>query len=207
MLLLIVIQIEAFLASLSERNPASKNPGHSQTDSNARQLSREATAALKDAGPYMKDSRDISGGQSEAGVEDLETEEEILARALEEAKLVRTSSPNTPGSPGSSEGDRVSSSPKQGGSDDDNHDFAFPGLPNHLPTAPAEEDDDKSTRAMMSRLLGLSGPSQAPSAKLPSPLKREVGKGWTLPGYDDTRDDDMDSWCCESPSSLSSSSE
>jgi len=93
-----------------------------------------------------------------------------------------------------------STRPKPSSTSDDEEDgaAAFPSIPDHLPAPKDEDEDDEPTRAVMSRLLGLSGPFQAPGAKLPSPPKREVGKGWNLPGYDDTRDEDLDSWCCES---------
>jgi len=60
----------------------------------------------------------------------------------------------------------------------------------------------------MQALLGLRGPSifpappsAAPKKKAPGPgpgpAPRRPGQGWGIPGFDDNRDEDTDSWCCE----------
>lgn len=75
---------------------------------------------------------------------------------------------------------------------------SLPALPTHEPTLDDEVvDDDLQKR--MDLLLGLSGPKAKPGPTqpvLPSAPKRQVGQGWNLPGYNDNRDDDLDTWCC-----------
>ena len=129
-------------------------------------------------------------------IEDVETEDEIVARALAEADLEAKSQPMGASRSSPPDLNDTPSPPHQmhAGNDEDDT-FSFPTLPTQLPSA--EEPDDQAY-AMISRLQGLSGPSHVPGTALPPPPKA-IGKGWNLPGYDDARDDDLDSWCCESP--------
>ena len=174
--------------------------------------------------------RDDSDSETSGGeFGDFETEEEIVAKALAEASLDRT----TGLEPQSSEGEHdtgngdTGNEPERNGVPNplaDNTDtrspvesepavdpdapFSFPSLPTHVPQEEAEPiDEDLQQR--MNMLLGLSGPTAKPGQPvkplLPDAPKREVGQGWNLPGYNDTRDGDIDSWCCEFPIGLSAS--
>ncbi|GMK57576.1 hypothetical protein CspeluHIS016_0404100 [Cutaneotrichosporon spelunceum] len=68
-----------------------------------------------------------------------------------------------------------------------------------------DEDDDSDTKARMDLLRGLRGPSNFPVVPRREPTKdngneigpppRAPGQGWGIPGYEDGRDDDLDSWC------------
>lgn len=76
---------------------------------------------------------------------------------------------------------------------------------------PALNDDDNDIPAdmadRMALLKGLRGPSNFPAVPRRDPKKEEKGlpppprapgQGWGIPGYDDGRDEDLDSWCSES---------
>ncbi|BEI94080.1 uncharacterized protein CcaverHIS019_0605390 [Cutaneotrichosporon cavernicola] len=65
-----------------------------------------------------------------------------------------------------------------------------------------EDDDPPDMKAKMDLLRGLKGPSNFPTVPRREPKKDEMGppprapgQGWGIPGYDDGRDDDLDSWC------------
>jgi len=182
------------------------------------QLSREARAALTQAGQHVttgaEADEDRSGDGTEGEEED-ETEEEIVVKALAEASLDRKTGqerddgdgdaddagsvtapsiePVPPAEPLHTE---EKSTPEPDGDDL----FSFPSLPTHNPEEPEDTVDD-DTQQRMNLLLGLSGPTLRPEHPskpiLPDAPKREVGQGWNLPGYNDTRDSDIDSWCCE----------
>lgn len=72
-----------------------------------------------------------------------------------------------------------------------------------LQSAPTDLPDeaDPSLTSRINLLLGLSGPSTQPGfptvPTVPTDSKRQTGQGWNLPGWQDTRDNDLDSWCCE----------
>ena len=130
---------------------------------------------------------------------DIETEDEIVARAVDGASLEVTSQPmnvsrSFASSPPPNKSDAQTPTRQVEAEDEEDATFSFPILPTHLPNT--EETDDQAD-AMMSRLYGLSGPSHVPGTTLPPPPKA-VAKGWDLPGYDDSRDDDLESWCCGS---------
>lgn len=203
-------------------------------------LEREATAALRDAhasgfldapdhappaelrNAAAKNSSSLDHGPA---VEDFETEDEILARALAEAaieddeedevapaataeSLTRPSAhaPRTAG---------VSAGLEAGDDDDDDASAAalasLSGLQT-LPTLPDLVDDDDEpldaeSKARMDALLGLQGPSLFPATPTRDPKPKDSntlgppprapGQGWNIPGYDDGRDEDLESWCCE----------
>lgn len=98
-------------------------------------------------------------------------------------------------------------------------DGPFPSLPSlpNLPSLPALPDlpsDPADSDPRIQALLGLRGPSNFPSAPSrapqpqgPGPAPRRPGQGFGIPGYDDARDDDLDSWCCESKSKVDRCSE
>ncbi|ORX36158.1 hypothetical protein BD324DRAFT_630410 [Kockovaella imperatae] len=181
-------EVEAYLANLASTDPPEgdfSDPLADRGSSSATKsvLARDARRALDAASAVLP--RDGQAGEEEVANDDGETEEEILARALAEAALEKDQLPS-----------------------DDPHEtisntsFAFPSLPSHIPVdedpEPGPEvniDDD--TRKRMDLLLGLSGPAQKPGqASLPAVPKRAPGQGWNLPGYNDARDDDLESWCC-----------
>lgn len=188
-------------------------------------LEREARDALRLTNRHLdrhgdgpeEDKPDEDGEE----YEDLETEDDIIQRALDESQRgigdmsddegarrrsseKRTCMPDTP---------KDEEDPSTTLKDVDEEDLSsttgglsFPSLPTHAPLEDADETSegqDAEMDARMARLLGLSGPSTlpGPTARLPSPpkeVKRAPGQGWNIPGYKDDRDDDPDSWCCES---------
>ena len=194
------------------------------------QLEEEARAALESAEPELDETRSrkgqTQGGDDDRAREDdsdasddgdedldeLETEEEIVARALAEASLERTTDP--PDSPveldeptGSSlDGSRPQPPKAPAAAPTGGDPFSFPSLPTHMPADSVDDFEpiDQDTQARMDLLLGLSGPAVPPQSRaskpgptLPTVPKREVGQGWNLPGYNDARDQDLESWCCE----------
>ncbi|TXT15907.1 hypothetical protein VHUM_00410 [Vanrija humicola] len=191
-------------------------------------LEREAAAALRAAhasgyldapdhdAPVLRNAAaNNSLDHGPADVEDFETEDEILARALAEAAIEDddevevgaggSSSPpsarpsRTAGVSAGLEGDDASSAAALA---------SLSGLQT-LPTLPDLVDDDEEpldaeSKARMDALLGLRGPSlfPAPPTRDPKakdsalgPPPRAPGQGWNIPGYDDGRDEDLDSWC------------
>ena len=184
-------QVEAFLASLSAPQAKLKNQYLPSPRETHRKLSQEASAAINDTKSHL-----FLPDEGEEP-DDFETEQEITTRALAETKLDEFPSPtldsrmHSPSSPP----ERLPSPPRNHA--DNDQALAFPSLPHHQLLLGSEEEHDEPTKATMSCLMGLSGPSESPGTRLPSPPKREVGKGWNLPGYEDARDDDIESWCCE----------
>ena len=208
------------MASLSSTKPPEtvsipdKKPLSSRTDP-GRGLEREARDILRltnrHLGPKglggLDDDRNSEGEEHE----DLETEDEIIQRAIDESRsgIGPTSDdegprPQTPDESKTVEKPAITNEeadqPRAGPSSPAG--LSFPSLPTHDVEEPSD-DRDPEMDARMARLLGLSGPSTlpGPSIKLPSPpkeVKRAPGQGWNLPGYKDDRDDDPDSWCCES---------
>lgn len=161
--------MEAFLKSLT-LNP----PNNVLDDESDEKMIVRAFA-------QVRAERRNSAATSQEREEDGPTEEEILAQALDEAKLECSPSPKDP--PG-------------------DHDLlpgiAFPSLPSHAPQE-SETDDgvDEETRKKLNLLLGLSssikqGPN-LPSAPKGLPSIRK----YDLPGYDSTRDEAADTWCCK----------
>jgi hypothetical protein len=134
------------------------------------------------------------------GETEQEAEQEILERALAEAELEADEELDARGTitstPTPNEVRGVQSEPDASAA-------LFPSLPTHQPLAdpddPTEADDDPR----MALLLGLSGPSQQPGGAPVPPvsavLPRQAGQGWNLPGWQDGRDEDLDSWCCRYP--------
>lgn len=107
--------------------------------------------------------------------------EEIVAQALDEAKLERSPSPKDPS-----------------GDHDGLPGIAFPSLPSHAPQESDKDDGvDEETRKKLNLLLSLSSPiKQGPT--LPSAPKSlpSICK-YDLPGYDSNRDKAADTWCCK----------
>lgn len=170
-------------------------------DEEVARLLRETEASIKPPNRHQADAHD----EGESEHDDGETEAEILERALAEAALERDSdtadlsAEDAPQVPVSSQRDRRSEST----------DLSFPILPTHQlesDTNGGGETADPGLEARMTLLLGLSGPSAAPSGpKLPSAPKvlpsspsseKQPGQGYNLPGWADGRDEDIDSWCC-----------
>ncbi|OWZ27864.1 hypothetical protein C351_06747 [Cryptococcus neoformans c8] len=117
---------------------------------------------------------------SEEGEEDGPTEEEILAQALDEARLEHSSSPTYPG-------DNTDEIPE----------VAFPSLPSHAPQE-ADTDDgvDEETRQKLNLLLGLASPTKQGPTLPSAPKNLPSIRKYDLPGYDSTRDEAVDTWCC-----------
>lgn len=226
--------MEAYIASLSSARPPEtdvwpKNkPSASRTDP-GRVLKKEARDILRLTNRHLSvkgpDSEDEDKREDEDEDEDeedepqdLETEDEIIQRAIDESRSgLGSTSDDERARPESPDGREVDLSERDtriaNGKGDPASDsqtsslvgLSFPALPTHSVDENAETSSgqDKWMDARMAMLLGLSGPSilPGPSVKLPSPpkeIKREPGQGWNLPGYKDDRDDDPDSWCCKS---------
>lgn len=185
--------MNAFLASLSQTTaPEDLSTGDVSSE---RQLGLEADKALDLARQHMNHEREDKPEDEDDPAE--ETEEEILAKALAEASIENLHEPETIPGNDSRIGDRHDERDDGGERDSDVADpFTFPSLPTHVPKDD-EELEDEETKKKMDILLGLSGPSVKPSNPiLPSAPKRDVGQGWNLPGFQDERDNDLDSWCC-----------
>jgi len=199
-------QVEAYLASVSAGDIPAELPERSEAGPSDKALSQEAQDALREAG-HLDSDRDKGNGstgssdESEAELDELETEEDIVAKALAEAALDRKAgltedSDAEDAAIGNQVPEEQATKPI-GTAEPEDELFSFPSLPTHIPAdEPEPIDDDFQQR--MNLLLGLSGPTARPFSKplLPDPPKREVGQGWNLPGYNDTRDSDIDSWCC-----------
>lgn len=78
-----------------------------------------------------------------------------------------------------------------------------------LPSAPLDDEEEMPADMAdrMALLKGIRGPSNFPAVprRDPRPKEKELpppprkpGQGWGIAGYDDGRDDDLDSWCSES---------
>ncbi|KAK1926592.1 hypothetical protein DB88DRAFT_482389 [Papiliotrema laurentii] len=198
-------EVEAYLANLSNAQIPDEKPIAGPSISASKRLAREARAALKESEGFVGqedlDARE-EGDHDESDDEPFETEEVIIARALDEASLSeqhdQSGQVQEPQSTDQASAISNPKSPTTQPTDDDA--FSFPSLPAHEPLVAEPEDDQLQKR--MELLLGLKGPSVAPGAPkasgpvLPTVPKREVGQGWNLPGYNDSRDNDLDSWCC-----------
>ncbi|WVQ97483.1 hypothetical protein IAU59_004597 [Kwoniella sp. CBS 9459] len=208
--------------------------------SEASTLAGEANSLLKEAKPFLPDEQGEAKGHAEEGSavddnvendEEEESEEQIIARALDEAKLNHLLDPSGDrdgsGKPDEGDGDVDVVSAPHSRSEDTNNlkdgraknatdaaeaaglNFSFPSLPTHIPVEDASKNDDDEAlddegQKRLNLLLGLS-PS---TAKLgdPSRPKATDKKGTTpappsaprfsFPGYDNSRDEDTDSWCC-----------
>lgn len=181
--------MEAYIASLSTSAPPNAREGlpSPPRTRDLDNLHREADDALR-ATRHVTEAPS-SGPFDEPSAEDDhpdETAEDIVARALAEASLDGVADPTH--------------TPEAEPPDAEGPSLAFPALPTHHPELEVEEVDE-DTKAMMNRLLGLSGPNHKPgpaqSAGGPGKPPRLPGQGWGLPGYEDARDDDMEAWCCE----------
>ena len=221
--------MEAFIASLSSTNPPSTSsplpstrPLARSREDPGRGLEKEARDILRLTNRHLDPKAHNPGDEDDKGedeYEDLETEDEIIERAIDEShngiNVTTEDGGSRPQSP--DESCPITSKPnddppeiksKQDQSDSRTNSpggLSFPSLPTHAPVDVTDtNEEDQEMDARMARLLGLSGPSTlpGPSTKLPSPpkeIKREAGQGWNIPGYNDDKDDDPDSWCCESP--------
>lgn len=160
-------------------------------------LEAEANEALRQTRHLVDKSHMQNASADEETLDREEAEEQIITRALEEASLEKLHDPpdpaTDPGPPKVSVHDERISDP-----------FNFPAIPTHAPVTD-EGSDEAGTEedARMRLLMGLSGPTSKPTTKLPTapsakPTERQAGQGWNLPGYVDERDDDLESWCCES---------
>lgn len=132
---------------------------------------------------------------ADQAIEDEETEEDILEKAIAEVRL-EEDSPVESGSPDLRTQHRTG----------EGEDALFPSIPAHQPLAALdtnESEPDLELDKRIALLLGLSGPSSIPSiGSLPSapqsaPKARSAGQGYNLPGWNDGRDEDLDSWCCK----------
>ncbi|OCF42260.1 hypothetical protein I317_03879 [Kwoniella heveanensis CBS 569] len=223
-----------------------------------RSLAEEADSLLRDAKSLIPDEENDNrermeksldeGEGDDAGADgEEESEEQIIARALDEAKLDHLLEPNPSDGEGGQE-DHSKLEPQaerhQGGEDEtsarvastspmapterpqqdlsksrDNGSehpdldakLSFPSLPTHMPAD--DEDDgegggdlDDQAQKRLNLLQGLSpstaklgdpsNPKSGPQTKgLPPPSLPKAPK-FNFPGYDDSRDEDTDSWCC-----------
>lgn len=133
----------------------------------------------------------------------------ILERALAEAALSddeTAPSPAAPPVPGT-RGAPVRA-PGLPDPSSDSTAAALAALSSLSPLPELKDDDDvpPDMKARMELLSRLRGPSNFPAVPRREPKKEEKGmgppprapgQGWGIPGYDDGRDDDLDSWCSE----------
>lgn len=165
--------MEAFLKTLTLNPPDNPPDNVLDDESDEKMIAR--------AFPQVRAERRNSAATSQEGEEDGPTEEEILAQALDEAKLERSPSAKDPS-----------------GDYDELPGIAFPSLPIHAPQESDTNDGvDEETRKKLNLLLGLSSPvKQGPT--LPSaPKSLPSIRKYDLPGYDSTRDEAADTWCCK----------
>jgi len=180
-------EVEAYLASLSIDEP----PSLPFTSGTKPSLLKESKSALDDAEPYI-DHKDEDEAEAEA-VE--ETEEMIIQRAMDEANLERNREVSGIGSGNDrSQLKNSSESPQE-----QEETFSFPQLPTHQPITQDDTTTDPTTDALIQQLLSLSKPNHQPSlqaSKLPAVPGNLPGKSYDLPGFDSSRDQDLDTWCC-----------
>ncbi|WVR04280.1 hypothetical protein IAU60_001280 [Kwoniella sp. DSM 27419] len=175
------------------------------TGEDSKSLEREATAALRSTKGLLKATDGTESKDSHDEDEQVETEEEIIARALDEARLDHLSDP-VDGSSLESDGaatvhpaaDKVHLDSTVQTKADANDDAAlsFPSLPSHQPADRDEPEAalDEDTKRRLDMLMGLSPftakPGQPKTASGPAPST------YNFPGYGADRDQDADSWCC-----------
>lgn len=173
----------------------------------AEDLETKAAELLKQA-REVTDPTDRAGDQStedRAGEPpDDETEEEILERALAEAALDDAREVSA---------EREPAEPEPEPAEPDHAELAIQ-LPStlalplpSLDNVSVEAEDDDEDQAKIDALMRLQGPSLFPSVPSSAPLKKGElgpppkvpGQGFNLPGFNDARDEDLDSWCsaCE----------
>ncbi|WWC87336.1 uncharacterized protein L201_002225 [Kwoniella dendrophila CBS 6074] len=188
--------IEDFLASIAA------TPSHEIKDENTNpsSLVKDAKAALKQAKPHIQDAEQDQEN-SEDDVEDVETEEQILIRALEEARLEKFHEPSGTLDRQDDQAEDNPSPSTIGGLES----LAFPSLPTHIPQQQENEgveELDAETTKRLNALMGLSpsshkpGQSKSNTTTSASPVSKSTPKQWNLPGFDLNRDEDTESWCC-----------
>lgn len=209
---------------------ASAFPRSSELQKQADALLKEVDEAnlLISAGSKATDGTGDQAADIYPGEDDTEeTEEQILERALAEASLEGTADVDVEeeGPAVGSEPPRVEAGAKSESKptasilkDLDQHspELSFPQLPSTsalpVPTFVDEDEADPEDQAKIDALMSLQGPSQFPSVPTNKPLNkgelgpapRAPGQGWNLPGFNDARDEDLDSWCSELRKRLSS---
>ena len=165
-----------------------------ESEEDLQKLAQATLRSMSQLVPEADSRTPKEGAQSDDEGDDLETEDEIVAKALAEAELDQAKNHHV--TEDDDEEQLAASSPHDTG-------FSFPSLPSHEPGLGAQDTElDPDAKARMDLLLGLSGPKAKPGAsatfpKPPTEIKREAGQGWNLKGYNDARDADLDSWCCE----------
>lgn len=157
-----------------------------------RDLSLEISDALKVADgarrrASLSRDRALEGPDADTD-EPEETEDEIIQRALEEARM---------------EAQTESAAAKH--HTDDDGAAALLSLPSlsSLPDPPCDDAPlSAEEQARMSALLGLKGPSAFPAAPKKAPGDGPGPAPTSFPGMDGSRDADLDSWCSEFPACL-----
>ncbi|KAF4636851.1 hypothetical protein G7Y89_g1227 [Cudoniella acicularis] len=123
--------------------------------------------------------------------------QEVIARFMDEAKLVRVPSPDR-------EDGNDSSAPRAEGEEGEDPSFSLPSAPSTLPdplpqqTLRTKKSLDFET-ALLSRMAALKGPSSSssqdplglPSAPTSKPISKEVKEGWRK----GITDEEIESWC------------
>lgn len=187
-----------------------------------RDLSLEISDALKVADgarrrASLSRDRALEGPDADTD-EPEETEDEIIQRALEEARMeAQTESAAAKhhtdddggNSNGSDDGDETAAakSTDLGSATTSAGDGAaallsLPSL-SSLPDPPCDDAPlSAEEQARMSALLGLKGPSAFPAAPKKAPGDGPGPAPTSFPGMDGSRDADLDSWCSEFPACL-----
>ncbi|KAK8846602.1 hypothetical protein IAR55_005688 [Kwoniella newhampshirensis] len=212
--------VEDFLASIaaaSQDQIMSSSPCQPTRTTDILGLEREARAALHEAWSHIHEEsaqNDKQGQESEPEPtgEDEETEEEIMARASEEASLERLHDPSTtlvseeemePKVPSHQDRKRPQTNQdrKDDSAEDEETSFSFPTLPSHVPADNDDDDEvgmDEDTRKRLDMLLGLKPSIAKPGQQLPKSGSAPPPNAprFDLPGYNSARDEDTESWCC-----------
>ncbi|KAI9635631.1 uncharacterized protein MKK02DRAFT_44329 [Dioszegia hungarica] len=194
--------VEAFIASLATAQCQSGTPEPTSTEAHA--ILRE-TRHLAEPPVPANAQMNTAGSGDEEEVYDGETEQEILERALEEAELEVDEEQKQKAAQAASGLEPTVGLSNDGAALTKDEVDLFPSIPTHVPAQELDEadQDDPAVDARMAMLLGLPGPSihpggpKLPSAPTSKPAQgRQAGQGWNLPGWEDGRDEDLDSWCC-----------
>ncbi|WWC67501.1 uncharacterized protein I206_101409 [Kwoniella pini CBS 10737] len=190
--------VEDFLASFT--SAPSHNP-RNRDGSVLKDFKKEAATALREAEMYVPPAAQTEEVQSDddGQNEDEETEEEILARALEEASLDKLHNPEDDHeTPEPDKEDLLHAKSDQDDKRDRLEGLSFPSLPTHLPAESEEgaEEIDEESKKRLNALLGLSPSPHKPGQNTQSTLPKITPKSWNLPGFDMNRDSETDTWCC-----------
>ncbi|ODN75189.1 hypothetical protein L202_06387 [Cryptococcus amylolentus CBS 6039] len=162
--------MESFLREIS----ASQHLPTASEESDEQMIARAFASVRQDRLRPLSPANGSDSGQEYDGP----SEEEVISRALDEAKLDKDKCPPSPDI----------------GEQEEIPGLSFPSLPSHVPQE--EDDTDGEARRRLELLMGLEpSPAQVGNkSQLPSVPKTKPT--YDLPGYNSARDEDTDTWCC-----------